>query len=287
MELVEIIRELNTLPRGSLVYKNIKGKEQPYLQWTEKGKTKSRYIKVDEREKIFADLKRRDFLKSEISRISEETFRGEEYLYVRDSGSQYYSRNEQPLISKKTYTNGFSVERNYINSKAYHDKFEKLPVSKRVYERLYTECGRLLNTVDGCEEEKMIAINARTGELVVDNLSRAGLSDHTCFTAEEYKYIKELSDTIIVIHNHSYNRPPSGRDIATYAENDNIKISLVVCHDGDVFAIVRAEREVADLYKMYYDELKAITDEVTAKTIATNRLEVLNKDNRLYEVRRL
>ena len=39
--------------------------------------------------------------------------------------------------------------------------------------------------------------------------------------------------------------------------------------------------------KMYYDELKAITDEVTAKTIATNRLEVLNKDNRLYEVRRL
>ena len=33
---------------------------------------------------------------------------------------------EQSLISKKESVNGFSVERNYINSKEYHDKFEKL-----------------------------------------------------------------------------------------------------------------------------------------------------------------
>ena len=42
--------ELSRLPIGNLVMKKIKGKEQPYLQWSEAGKTKSRYIKMDERE---------------------------------------------------------------------------------------------------------------------------------------------------------------------------------------------------------------------------------------------
>ena len=37
---------------------------------------------------------------------------------------------EQSLISKKESVNGFSVERNYINSKEYHDKFEKLTEDK-------------------------------------------------------------------------------------------------------------------------------------------------------------
>ncbi len=39
---------------------------------------------------------------------------------------------EQALISKKDKHNAFSVERNFINSKAYHDKFMKLPVSKKI-----------------------------------------------------------------------------------------------------------------------------------------------------------
>ena len=71
---------------------------------------------------------------------------------------------EQSLISKKEFVNGFSVERNYINSKEYHDKFEKLPLSKPVIESLYKETGRLLEAVDGQEQEHMLAINARTGE---------------------------------------------------------------------------------------------------------------------------
>ena len=43
---------------------------------------------------------------------------------------------EQALITKKNNVNGFSVERNYINSKEYHDKFERLPLSKTVIESL-------------------------------------------------------------------------------------------------------------------------------------------------------
>ena len=51
--------ELARLPMGNLVMKKIKGKEQPYLQWSEAGKTKSRYINVGEREITMKQLDRR------------------------------------------------------------------------------------------------------------------------------------------------------------------------------------------------------------------------------------
>lgn len=44
---------------------------------------------------------------------------------------------------------------------------EKLPLSKPVIESLYKETGRLLEAVDGQEQEHMLAINARTGEPVM------------------------------------------------------------------------------------------------------------------------
>ena len=44
---------------------------------------------------------------------------------------------EQPLISIKNTKNVFSVEREYVNSKEYHDKFENLQISKTLQESLY------------------------------------------------------------------------------------------------------------------------------------------------------
>ena len=287
MDIKDIIIELNTLPKGTIVYKNIKGKQQPYLQWSEKGKTKSKYLKKDEREYILSQIERRNYLNKEYDRISNELFSKDEYLYISDNQKQYNTLNEQPLISKKNQVNVFSVEREYINSKAYHDKFEKLPVSKKVYERLYKESGRLLENVDGINEEKMIAINARTGELIIDNLKRDGISEHTFFTQEEYNRIKSCNDYIILIHNHTYNRPPSGRDIATYAFDEKTKISIILCHDGDIYAIVKANPEVREIYDMFYEELNHKYEESIAKTLALRRLEALNENNKQYEIWRL
>ena len=92
---------------------------------------------------------------------------------------------EQALISKKNSHNSFSVEREYINSKEFHDKFEKLPLSKDVQESVYRETGRLFDFVDGQEEERGIAINARTGELLIDNFKRKGYTNKTGFNEKE------------------------------------------------------------------------------------------------------
>ena len=64
--------EMASLPVGSYVIKMIKGKEQPYLQWSEGGKTKSRYIKKDEREDIMKQLDRRGVIQEELKRLKKE-----------------------------------------------------------------------------------------------------------------------------------------------------------------------------------------------------------------------
>lgn len=183
--------------------------------------------------------------------------------------------HEQALISKKSETNGFSVERNFVNSKAFHDKFvrEILPVNKEVSERLYQEAGRLLNFVDGCPQEYMLAIDARDGHLVVDNFKREGNSKNTSFNDDEMCLINCNKNNVIIMHNHSYLRPPSGKDICTFAEQDKVKLSIVVAHDGYVYAIISARKECLRIYNEALEEMKKITDnKEIQKTLATKYL---------------
>ena len=67
--IIELENEIAALPQGSINIKKINGKEQPYLQWTENGKSKSKYIKKNEREEIFASVERRKQLQEELREI--------------------------------------------------------------------------------------------------------------------------------------------------------------------------------------------------------------------------
>lgn len=67
--IIELENEIATLPQGSINIKKINGKEQPYLQWTANGKSKSKYIKKDEREQIFAGIERRRQLQEELREL--------------------------------------------------------------------------------------------------------------------------------------------------------------------------------------------------------------------------
>ncbi len=67
----ELEREIAVLPQGTINIKKINGKQQPYLQWTENGKSKSKYIKVKDREQIFAGVERRKQLQEELRELKE------------------------------------------------------------------------------------------------------------------------------------------------------------------------------------------------------------------------
>ena len=68
-ELEDLISEL---PKGSITYKTINRKKQPYLQWTEMGKTKSKYIKVAEREAVIEQVSLRRALQEELKTLKAE-----------------------------------------------------------------------------------------------------------------------------------------------------------------------------------------------------------------------
>ena len=53
LRIEEIEDELKQLPKGKVFLKKIKGKEQPYLQWSENGKAGTRYVKTGERQDIY------------------------------------------------------------------------------------------------------------------------------------------------------------------------------------------------------------------------------------------
>ena len=61
----EIDRQLEELPKGTLTYKTIKGRKQPYIQRTIDGKSVSYYVRISEREQIMIELEERSQLQEE------------------------------------------------------------------------------------------------------------------------------------------------------------------------------------------------------------------------------
>jgi hypothetical protein len=184
---------------------------------------------------------------------------------------------EQPIISRKSHFNAYSVEREYVNSKEYHDKFERMPVNRDVQQRLYIEAGRLLEFVDGQEEERLLAVNARTGDLLVDNFNREGSIKGTGFTIDEARALDNCKDGIILLHNHSLNGRPSAQDMLTYLKEERVKVSLVLCHDGTVYGIYGVSQKFPNIYGDYLEQAKLKTDNLDeAKRLATTQLYLLN-----------
>ncbi|MBO5610041.1 MAG: hypothetical protein J5929_06725 [Eubacterium sp.] len=293
LHLERAIIELNGLPKGSIVYKTIKGKKQPYLQWREDGKTKSRYIKADEMEMIVYQIdQRKRLLKlyyDEIERLTQKPYG---FLSSADDGYDVGYYDEQELISKKDEKNIYSVDRLIVNSKLYYDKFMRLPLSATVKDRIVKEAGRLLERVDGTNNEGMIALDKRTGDLIVDNLEREKYENHTSFSDEEYQKIIEANSDIIVIHNHPSGSRPSARDIITYAMADIVVLSVVVGHNGDVYAIFDAKKKVEEVYhSLLKEQKKRFYDNDMAVSFAINALYEMNsrlgKKQKLFDVRRL
>lgn len=202
---------------------------------------------------------------------------------------------EQALVhikEKEPDKEKFAVNRQLVNSKEYHDKFKEIEVPRMVQECLYRETGRLLDFVDGQAEERLLAINARTGDFIVDNFNRSGSEKRTSFIASERMEIDKCKDPIILVHNHSLNGRPSGRDLLSFLHQENVALSLVACHDGTVYEISYVSPKFEIMYESYIIELKQfISDMDEIKRLAMTRCidqnNKLGKSKKLFKIRRL
>ena len=65
-------QQIRELPQGTITMKRINGKEQPYLQWRENGKIKSKYVKKAEYEDIFSKIQLRQELQNKLNELRQE-----------------------------------------------------------------------------------------------------------------------------------------------------------------------------------------------------------------------
>lgn len=201
--------------------------------------------------------------------------------------------NEQSVVTKKKFTNAFSVNRKLVNSKIFRDKFELLPLSLEAKQIVYNEVCKLLEYVDGQENEYLMALDFYDGHRIVDNFNREATAKGTGFTEMEYKLIENDGADIITVHNHSYNGKPSARDMITFFSDDKIRLSIIACHNGDLYAIFNVSEVMISLY----DEILELEEKIVgkgdlAKSLATTKLykmneEIKSKKKKLFDVRRL
>ena len=166
---------------------------------------------------------------------------------------------------------------------------------------MYEESGRLLEFMDNLpfekiEQERMIAVTSIDGDLIVDNLGREGENNKTGFTKEELQKILDHKSDIVLLHNHSSNDIPSGTDLLTYYKYDYIRMSLILCHDSNIYAIYYVSDKFPILYETLYKEyLQKVGNsdgtEKEAKRLATTAIykynESLSNSKKLFIVKKL
>lgn len=168
--------------------------------------------------------------------------------------SEYFTQAQNHMITKKKVLNDYSVNRQLVNSKSYHDKFEKIVVNKQTNESLYQQAKRLLEHRDGLETERMIVLDEKTGKLIVDNLETGvDRSLRTGLTKKQYDMVQEHDGKFIILHNHPGSTRPSGKDILTLWQESNASSSIVVGHDGTVYSLSKMDRKIP-LDKIYEEE---------------------------------
>lgn len=169
-----------------------------------------------------------------------------------------------------------------VNSKTYHDAFETLPVPKPVAESAYREAGRILRKANGTDREYLVAINARTGERIVDNLDiepseigRTGLS------LEQREAIEMVPDGVVLLHNHPASTRPSLQDVSTASSERSVRGSIILAHDSDLWYVSVDDPKIAELICALYNETSNEVGD-RAKIVALNKLLDLNERHRLF-----
>jgi len=125
----------------------------------------------------------------------------------------------------------------------------------------------------------LVAIDARTGELVADNFDTAPARTRTTGLREsDVEKIRQCPHGIMTIHNHPSSKQPSFRDVVTAAENNEIRGSIVVGHDGSVWYVSVSNPSVADQLFAAYNDGKDYLGDI-AETVALRRVLYKDHDN--------
>lgn len=195
-----------------------------------------------------------------------------------------FMKHEEPLVKLPKTKTGFSVS-SKVNTKEYHDAFIKMPIAKPVAESAYIQVGRILEKANNTQNEYLVAINARTGDLITDNLDMKPKGDgKTGITLKQQQMIDGCKDGVILIHNHPNSIRPSYTDVYTATTESSVKGGIVAAHDSDLWFYSAPSPDVEELLDNLYNDAKEVyNDKDKAKSVALSALLRQNGNNKLFK----
>ncbi len=193
-------------------------------------------------------------------RVENMTYEEWKAKYVKPEGE--YLKAEQSKVrrpSKKELRNmgeALLVDLRAVNSAAYRNKFDNMPLRRPVRDTLHKEAINTLNITNGTKKEVLTAIDARTGEVL--ERSKALQDNRAGFTQEQFERLKSRNTNIILLHNHPEGGRFSWADIRTCFKHEMIEASVVIGHDGSARMMREFDRrvDVELLYKKLYNKFK-------------------------------
>lgn len=134
--------------------------------------------------------------------------------------------------SQKTQDNNVDID--FVKSNKYRKKFEALDEGENTQKSIWQRARDILVHRNGTNKEDMYLISSVDGN--IKGKSVAAKEDNI---VEYNKSLREAVEseprgTLISIHNHGTNLPPTGADFAS-AGYRGYKKGIVVCHNGDIY----------------------------------------------------
>lgn len=145
-------------------------------------------------------------------------------LYIQEKG----------ITGKRKHnTSENVVDLSYIKSSEYKNKFSKITNNNAVNDSIYKYSKAILMHRNGTYYEDIYLIDSITGKLVCKETNSI-TENIVKYSKETNEIVKNKPNTLISIHNHGTNNPPTGSDLVS-AGSRKYKIGVVSCHNGDVY----------------------------------------------------
>ena len=184
---------------------------------------------------------------------------------------QRYGRNKQTLVNST-----------YINSGEYRNKFDNITDNSNVNRIVYAKAKEMLKHRSGTMLEDMYWIDGDTGKIVASALNEK-MESSVAYTIGIAKAIQG-NDRLIAMHTHPSSMPPSIADFNS-AYQHGYMFSMVICHDGTVYAYTAGQNISKELYEAYIaNYIKKGYNEKEAQLMTLEKLKT-NYDIDFWEVK--
>lgn len=198
---------------------------------------------VDDPDKLQTDQIRLVRLRDEYARFSKEAglptqhARAEAAGFTWKDGKAAEKAAKKAMPEDKEKSTGFGVgtpkaNLEHINSPEYKAKFDDLSDDAALNEAIYKRAKAAVTHQSGDYFEDLSVIGPQ-GELI--GFSSSKVRNETLYTESLKRKIRSYPDhTLVAVHNHGTNTPPSGADLVS-AGHKRYKFGVVACNDGKVY----------------------------------------------------